>query len=1454
MAVEAEKTQDIRSKEAPLATGAFPIRNVSPPTSAAPFTDLSPATSIKKYSSLLSDTKNGDRIRISKSQLINCLQQGYGNSYTEKVISEHREQYKETSLKEESRTTTVYEKEISSTDDNRGVEQYIERSRGHGEKMDNATESKMNTSFGQDFSDVRLHTDSSAGKAAHTLGAEAFTTGRDIYFNQGRYQPNSTSGQHLLAHELAHTVQQDGGDYESKSKLIIGSSSDPQEKEADEIADHVVNGANNKKELMSSNHINLIQRQTTEAPPTPQVSEPSETAAEGDMMIKLGNGIRIKAEEIEGKRKSITVDLTKRPATVPGLKLNKFIYYPKSMSGEIRADLNVPFAENMRGGVKLEVDSKGNPKFRGRARLPVKIGALNEPQLDLIIDPSNQVSASLKIDANRLKPRKLPKLSVSGGGEINLTNGKLGGSVNADLEYDGLAKGDFNLEIKDGVPSGGGKIDITQEFLKGASAGLQVENGDLKADVTVPANKITPPIPGLEVPEGTIQIIMHNGVLSGVISGVRLRYKELGEGVLNGSISKDHAEGSGEFTVNIPAIDPVNGKLGYKSGKLYGYAVVSSKQFPKSLPVKSGNIKAGINEKGDVTFKGEVGVEFAGVGRGQIRGAYEKGALALGADINLSIPGLESVAAKVDYVNGELEGELDVPIESKKLAGISGLLHVEYREKKWKAEQKINYERDNGKLKGSVTLGVMQDEKDALVIYGGGDVTAQLTDFLAGQLKLDILPEGTTKIFGAITVTEPIELFPEKRGDKELINISKNIPLWAILVAVIRLRAGVRAGVGPGQLRDIKVEGEYTIGKETQPSFVITGELFIPAFAEAYVAFGAGLGLDVLLGSLTGGIEAIGTAGIYGAVSVIPEIAYRDGNYSISGVATMAAAAKIKLGLQAWAEIEALWITVWENTWKLAEWVWDVGPTLALQANMEYTFGQPKPPSFEFKTSDIDAEKLIQDAMPKDGPKGSGAREALKNRTEWSGKSKGKGKSADEVPEEAAGKTKKVDSPNAPPKPAKKTKPTGDAPTPKRPIKEKGGNRTPELEKIIDNAAKEKSKEKAKESVGPDKAPVFPKPTSHQIEINWANYLRDNAGNKTIDRKIFEDRMNAGEVYHPNNNRWQSISEDYQHAYDSMKESERDPVSFANKMRSGYFIGSPPRPDPQWDSSLKTPVPDATGKKNKPFSIHWPRKFLVSTFEIFTVSGGKRIKPDGNKNYSFTVGGKTKPYSFGVSQKFNDMMGIGKKLQRQGPERDSSLTAAAWRDWDDVGFKGKVGAVAGAGSYPFKPNRASVGDESMFARHENPYTGYDLEDLTFKQYLEKDNTPSDFSHYAKASSSEQEQLRSAARNKEIDLRNKSGDVKQFLEWYRADQAAKASMRGHAGYEMQHAIPLFLAGPEADVRENMWPLTIQQHRTEGHSILANQPHLVTEYNLPTHDLESPKLDKYWFQIVKHGSSI
>ncbi|MFY9152173.1 MAG: DUF4157 domain-containing protein [Prolixibacteraceae bacterium] len=88
------------------------------------------------------------------------------------------------------------------------TDRMITNSRGSGNSMESSVQAKMGNGFGADFSSVRIHTDSNAALASKQLGAQAFTTGNDIFFNSGKYNPETQSGKKLLAHELTHTIQQ----------------------------------------------------------------------------------------------------------------------------------------------------------------------------------------------------------------------------------------------------------------------------------------------------------------------------------------------------------------------------------------------------------------------------------------------------------------------------------------------------------------------------------------------------------------------------------------------------------------------------------------------------------------------------------------------------------------------------------------------------------------------------------------------------------------------------------------------------------------------------------------------------------------------------------------------------------------------------------------------------------------------------------------------------------------------------------------------------------------------------------------------------------------------------------------------------------------------------------------------------------------------------------------------
>ncbi|MEP0824669.1 MAG: DUF4157 domain-containing protein [Nitrososphaera sp.] len=85
-----------------------------------------------------------------------------------------------------------------------------------GSLLDASTKEFMESRFGYDFSSVRVHTDGTAAQSANRVNALAYTIGNNIVFGEGMYQPDTTQGRRLLAHELTHVVQQNGNKINAK--------------------------------------------------------------------------------------------------------------------------------------------------------------------------------------------------------------------------------------------------------------------------------------------------------------------------------------------------------------------------------------------------------------------------------------------------------------------------------------------------------------------------------------------------------------------------------------------------------------------------------------------------------------------------------------------------------------------------------------------------------------------------------------------------------------------------------------------------------------------------------------------------------------------------------------------------------------------------------------------------------------------------------------------------------------------------------------------------------------------------------------------------------------------------------------------------------------------------------------------------------------------------------------
>lgn len=115
--------------------------------------------------------------------------------------------------------------------------------RSPGQPLDAETRAYMEPRFGHDFSKVRIHADAQANESARSVNAQAYTVGRRIAFADGQYSPGTSEGRHILAHELAHVVQQRGTADRPPEPVSIGSPESAAEREASAVASGIATGS-----------------------------------------------------------------------------------------------------------------------------------------------------------------------------------------------------------------------------------------------------------------------------------------------------------------------------------------------------------------------------------------------------------------------------------------------------------------------------------------------------------------------------------------------------------------------------------------------------------------------------------------------------------------------------------------------------------------------------------------------------------------------------------------------------------------------------------------------------------------------------------------------------------------------------------------------------------------------------------------------------------------------------------------------------------------------------------------------------------------------------------------------------------------------------------------------------------------------------------------------------------
>jgi hypothetical protein len=242
-----------------------------------------------------------------------------------------------------------------------------------GRSLPGSLRSGFERRFGANFEGVRVVTGETAARLSDSVQARAFTVGNHIWFGRGEYRPTNPFGQRLIAHELAHTLQQRGGGPTLHTSLRVGSSSDPAEVEADQAAEAVMRG---QKPGITARSAPILRRQRRRDCSVERGSESNQ------LQVSCGN---------ERYRVTFSLDRRREPETrvdvTPGINFNDVFFDLEICRGGTR--VRVRPSINLTGALR---DMLGNLVRRD----PALEGVTANPELEIEITISERFSGTIR--------------------------------------------------------------------------------------------------------------------------------------------------------------------------------------------------------------------------------------------------------------------------------------------------------------------------------------------------------------------------------------------------------------------------------------------------------------------------------------------------------------------------------------------------------------------------------------------------------------------------------------------------------------------------------------------------------------------------------------------------------------------------------------------------------------------------------------------------------------------------------------------------------------------------------------------------------------------------------------------------------------------------------------------------------------------------------------------------
>jgi hypothetical protein len=445
----------------------------------------------------------------------------------------------------------------------------------------------------------------------------------------------------------------------------------------------------------------------------------------------------------------------------------------------------------------------------------------------------------------------------------------------------------------------------------------------------------------------------------------------------------------GSFEFDTKLFNPAKVHVQYAEGKFSGGGEIGIPPG-KVKGIQSANIKARFDGE-SIVATGSVKPSIPGVEQADMHMTYSPEAgLVIGGTLELKkdIPGIAggSVSAEVTKKPGSEEYQVKASGTAKpKIPGVDATLFVTYDDGAFDVMGTAAYAK--GMLSGSVTVGATNrpiggdgkpggpptGKADKITLYGGGLVTLKIAPWLQATAGIRLLPNGEVEVAGEISLPKTLEIFPEKKLDKNIFTIGIDIPIIGVAVAGQRIGIfanisgglDLSAGIGPGQLQELSISVTYNPAHEDQTKVHGGASLHVPAHAGLRLFVRGGLGVGIPIVSAQAGLEIGGGLGLEGALDAGVQVDWTPAKgLKLEAFGEVYVEPKLKFDITGFVLVEAdLWVTtieLYNKRWQLAGFEYGSGLRFGVKFPVKYEEGKP----FDISLSDVQFQ--VPEIKPKE--------------------------------------------------------------------------------------------------------------------------------------------------------------------------------------------------------------------------------------------------------------------------------------------------------------------------------------------------------------------------------------------------------------------------------------------------------------------------------------------------------